>query len=129
MSKEQYYTPTIEEFHVGFEYRECDIETAQYVDCIFKDGQSAEVLLDGDYGEVDVKYLDKEDIEELGWEDLGSLWFKHKNGYKLRKWKEQSLDIWEESLVDTDDDGLIFRGNIKNKSELEKLMKQLSIIK
>lgn len=65
MSK--YYKPNVEEFHVGFEYRLCCIETGKYINCVFKDGESAEVLLDGDYGNVDVKCLDVDDIEDLGY--------------------------------------------------------------
>jgi hypothetical protein len=127
----KYYTPEIEEFHVGFEYEikeygELFLKEKYKLDGSYKNVESdlMPLLFDGD---IRVKYLDKEDIESLGWKHIGSLWFKHTFGYKLRKWKGQSLDIFEESMIDTEDDLLIFRGDIKNKSELKKLMSQLGI--
>ena len=65
----KYYTPTIEEFHVGFEY-----ETRMYYknDPIWTKGDFQDVV-DGDWYNFEVKncrvkHLDREDIEGLGWE-------------------------------------------------------------
>ena len=71
------------------------------------------------------KYLDQEDIKSLGWSDKGSLWFE-KDTWLLRKWKNHELDIYDDSFTG-EDPAIVFRGTIKNKSELKKLMKQLGI--
>jgi len=134
----EYYTPTIEELHVGFEY-----EYEKYDETImsgiggntwFKDIYSIDsfmnkyyTIFDMDLSRIRVKYLDREDIASLGFEHLGSGWFKQGN-CRVRKWIEQEVDIylWEEDEHHSDGD-IIFRGNIKNKSELKKLLTQLNI--
>ena len=68
----------------------------------------------------------------MGWEHKGSLWFTNKlNKYKLRKWKENELDIWFShgtiNHMGEEETELRFRGIIKNKSELKRLMQQLKI--
>lgn len=124
MESNKYYTPEIEEFFVGFEYelRQADIwqkEKVQYNDC-FCDLQG-----DG----LRVKYLDKEDIESLGW-----TFFKQINLRGVRLCFNNSkyrLDYLQENnylIIQTND--YIFckyNGIIKNKSELKKLMQQLKI--
>jgi len=125
---EKYYTPTIEEFYVGFEY-----EVKWYNGK--EDVWSKRSITDW-YQELEnesrVKYLDKEDIESLGWKHVGG---KMLNGamqnyaisdrpyilyYAENNKTYLSIDIGYEGTQ-------IFRGAIKNKSELKKLMKQLGI--
>lgn len=89
----KYYTPTIEEFHVGFEY-EYKSEDGSYSTFADSKGewkkkifnneaeydyeeltefQSIESALQDEYkryGDVRVKHLDKEDIESLEWKQL-----------------------------------------------------------
>lgn len=119
----KYYTPTIEEFHVGFEYEELWEVIGineEWLKEIYDEHDSIGTLCET----IRVKYLDKEDIESLGWNDIGSLWFEN-GDYKLRKWKDQSLDIYFEYA--DKETIMIFRGDVKNKSELKKLMEQLNI--
>ena len=142
----RYYTPTIEEFYVGFEYRICDIETAHYGMCIFQDGQSVQNLLDGDYGEVDVKYLDKEDIESLGFINTKQysdemVFQLHTSDYEFYEltWQFEDdstiiIECWsQEKMVakvlpkETWGHVDIFIGHVKNKSEFKKLLTQLGI--
>ncbi len=130
---EKYYTPELEEFYVGFEIRIQDIDTAQFYTKIFEDGESAQGILDWDLGEPTVKHLDREDIESFGWVHDPKLPF-HKpegdnricfnkekgryililNGYKVLIYKDTG----------SSHEGL-FRGKIKNKSELKKILKQI----
>lgn len=132
MGNSKYYTPTIDEFHIGFEYRVLDIEYSKYVNCIFQDGQSVQDLLDGDYGEVDVKYLDKEDVESLGFK------YSYYEGdfyhYVLKTNVELMLGInyIDENfgatiLIFNKEDEHEFDGIIKNKSELKKVLQMLNI--
>lgn len=147
----KYYTPSIEEFHVGFEYEMKstfgdgttktpeDYDKAEWVKTLYNlrsfpyvdrmmRGKNSEILPPA----LRVKYLDKEDIESLGWQ------------YRIDSyWIEKGDEIW--SLYSTGNDPDIYwqiscssrhgytkytmRFKIKNKSELKKLMQQLGITK
>jgi hypothetical protein len=140
----RYYTPSVEEFHVGFEFeysnKECggndwkhSIVTAEFLRVQYIFGE----LRDN----VRVKYLDKEDIESLGWKiskefsakqiyqseiiDLKEYeyWFEM-DKYLLSKWIK--ICLWK-SKNNMSAEKTIFEGIVKNKSELKVLMKQLAI--
>ena len=138
----KYYTPSIEEFHVDFEY-----EITYYKD---KSKWEKEIVAsqtfteagDGDWGFSDglvvihnfsqedlkegfirVKYLDKAGIESKGFKftnTLGDMQFFNKTIYNL------SLDSNYKIIVISDKD-IIFNGTIKNLSEFKKLLQQLNI--
>ena len=139
----EYYTPEIEEFHVGFEYEWLN-ENNDWV----KEDTPIEITKEGfeeqTYG-LRVKYLDREDIESLGFTD-----YKHSayDWYKFSKTIECPIANYNycgaRLLHDRSTSGIIimgyeyqfeldedknavnlFRGIIKNKSELVKLLKQL----
>lgn len=137
----RYYTPTIEEFQVGFEYE------------VFQKGNKEPVLFstfpieteDKWYGYtfpdpflgfrldkmfetyiLRVKYLDEQDIKELGW--------VQDENYPTQYYLKETDFVW--TLVEFDDFINIetssrhvnFNVTIKNKSELKKLMSQLGIV-
>src|SRR6056297_302162 len=100
-----YYTPDIEEFHVGFEYEvrnelKKDSWNNYHFDNKFlplftslKDKLSIKNEIEN--RNIRVKYLDKEDIEDLGFEHLGNdrdirenngYSFKGKEGYLMYFW-------------------------------------------
>jgi hypothetical protein len=145
MSK--YYTPEIEEFHVGFEFEYRNIggewEVRSYpVDSYVHITQS---LIDIDC--IRVKYLDREDIESLlsGIEDLD---YKHgREGLPIggySGWKEYEFCIMDHlsfrliyadenrnvliENVYSDGSNVIFNGKIKNKSELRRVLKMVGVI-
>jgi hypothetical protein len=131
MSKE-YYTPTIEEFYTGFEFvlwlnnsywskpRVWDYKTTASLKIIEQDINNQQVK---------VKYLDREDIESLGFntEDNGECYNKTNafDIYGLYPW-EWNKGIQNQYKVILNGDTL-FLGIIKNKSELKVLLKQLNI--
>lgn len=128
MNKEKYYTPKIEEFHVGFEYQYKNKN--KWLKTIFQDGRSVEY-----HEEQRVKYLDKEDIRDLGWllmkED------KEIDYYSFKKDKNELIINFLDSYFGitvtifyyiNNNTRYSFSTPIKNKSELKKLMKQLNII-
>jgi hypothetical protein len=166
----KYYTPTIEEFHVGFEYERCYeisstngekywlIENWDNEEClpklvdqgywekkVFDTTDSVDINIPHDYfinyennkQFFRVKYLDKEDIESLGWKNVEDRGMSENYGYsfikpiqylsggnvdyKLRYWFTNHR-VRIETLSST-----IFDGTIKNKSELKVLLKQLGI--
>lgn len=105
---DNYYTPEIEDFHIGFEYEWLDADNNWK-----KESTPIEISKEGfdeqTYG-LRVKYLDKEDIESL---NLPSY--------------IQINNILNKTYEIIGTNGRIFRGSIKNKSELKKLLKQLNI--
>ena len=134
----KYYTPDITEFYTMFEYEvsndkgitwieeefhlnDSHIDLIKYVK-IQDDGKNSYLIR--------VKYLDKEDIESLGWrlsprETHYSIEIPGDGSDTQMYYQE---DNYYTMIYDWDGQS-IFKGYIKNKSELIKLMKQLGIWK
>ena len=146
MEDNKYYTPSIEEFHVGFEYERMNGDRWEKSEITETDFSAMLSGIDeeNEYDEiylgirsVRVKYLDKEDIEELGWKDIEDRGMSENYGYmftkpiqylsggnayyKLRYWTTNNR-LRIENLG-----GCMFDGTIKNKSELKRLLIQLDI--
>jgi hypothetical protein len=136
MEEIKYYIPEIEEFYVGFEF-EYESYEDYWKKSIFR--------FDNDYGlnnlsliinwldnkEIRVKYLDKEDIENLGWEYLDDdriTYIYSKDNYELQYSLDDKIISILERINNTTGNRVVIYP-IKNKSELKKLMKQLNIIK
>ena len=128
---DKYYTPEIEEFHIGFEYEYEDINesgsTTSWYKTVVKENECYIIdqhLKYSDDLNLRVKYLDKEDIESLGFKFKTDLYVKdnltlqvHKDSITI-KYYDNFNNEWRtrvEQIV------------IKNKSELVKLLKQLQI--
>ncbi len=136
-NKTKYYTPGIEEFHVGFEY---EYNTDEYLfglldrtNGIWKK-EKFDALADQDgnteisdieklipKNEIRVKHLDQKDIEELGW----GLWKELEDVQYFRLGKKV-ISFYPNDLIENIEceGGLL---TIKNKSELRKLMQMLQI--
>lgn len=144
----KYYTPEIEEFHVGFEF--CDRHSnypEEEKNWIKRDYTlRAEYELDNISGRITeglirVKYLDREDIESLGFvcHATDKRVFHNKEGIIInRGWgspvkKGITLAIvspvFDESKRNVVHENYLFNGIIKNKSELKKLLKRIGIWK
>lgn len=137
----KYYTPSIEEFHVGFEYEELIGVDNEQEDWSCKSFNPKNYI--DRYGEytfdetplsdwIRVKYLDKEDIEELGFEeslDEPDEWFwKFKGNIGIQLYFDDKYRNKDQGIgITIYDDKIIFSGYIKNKSELKVLLKQLGI--
>lgn len=136
----KYYTPTIEEFHVGFEY-EFENRGSLYDE---KNWIKQECGMIGhskerhiSEGKIRVKCLDKEDAESLGWmETKGAItrYVKCIEGavsesrFVLEKYPHADNAYTIFYLENEGGERVIFfNGIIKNKSELVKLMKQLNL--
>jgi hypothetical protein len=139
----KYYTPSIEEFYVGFECEVKDL-SGNFIPFI----HNKESICFADIFRV--KYLDKEDIESLGFTHLPKKSLKglterfsieglHKRlneEYDDTMWwnvyLEYSPDIKRVIIKGDISNGeyneKFFEGVIKNKSELKVLLKQLGII-
>lgn len=143
MRENKYYTPTIEEFHIGFEFEKHDERTASYRSDgyiptnyhKFKyDLKSIRLSQLGTHlfeKTIRVKYLDKEDIESLGWKYAQyldrttiCLNFERSNNWYLNYWFGEIPYV--EICRDGYDTGCAL--NIKNKSQLKFIMKCLGIL-
>jgi hypothetical protein len=131
----KYYSPGKEEFYVGFEYEREDINEGGSTLSWFKqtvpanDLESIDDIFSWDDLGVRVKYLDREDIESLGYNysfrfNEGYLQdnYKHKSNYSLLTYSPNS-----NFLSITNCESGEFLGVVKNKSELKKLLQQLNI--
>lgn len=128
----KYYTPTIEEFHVGFECEfYCKVgdpgDICKYIKKELSFTDYVYIVNDNDWV-IRVKYLDREDIESLGWvyNPKGHDHYRFKK-YSLMHYTENNIEngitIFKDGHL-----GYIFKGSIKNKSELKVLLKQLRIL-
>ena len=137
--EKKYYTPEIEELRelrTTYEYRYDHSNASKDWEEIEEDDYYDRLL--SDHIELKVKHLDREDIESLGWEFIkeykepGSYYLVFKKGHTELTLhpalEETTLFIEHESATGINSTGYpIFRGQIKNKSELKKLLKQLGI--
>lgn len=135
----KYYTPKLEEFHIGFEYEvkipedklwskeifylnNSHIDLIQYVDIQDEFTKNA----------IRIKYLDKEDIENLGFElqkddsftklddKRDCCWIITYIAYNgIIKDIEVSQEFGSYPLI------TFFNGTIKNKSELKQILKMI----
>lgn len=123
----KFYVPEIEEFHVGFEYEFRTLEGWKKKTMSWNDYPSYA----GDYiGEaiketdgIRVKYLDREDIESLGFKYIGgeSPMCFVKDNVNIDLFNSRSMFVY---YLRTQK---LFEGTIKNKSELKRVLKMLGI--
>lgn len=137
MEENNYYIPKKEELHIGFECEVYGIEIVEdekvetyFPFIIGKSERFNTIPLDMIYR---VKYLDKEDIESLGWIDgetrgMTPYLITNLENDDFQMYLHDNLDkgYWYIEIYDWDAQ-YVFRGNIKNRSELKKLMQQLQI--
>jgi len=142
----KYYTPKIEEFHVGFEYEFKHSDSNDWVkyDNPEFNFEREDCCLGMDRTQFRVKYLDREDIESLGFDrtvktnfGLEYLFYEDKN-YKYCLYQTELEVIIFKACKNTswlfppqfsEEYKPIFSGTIKNKSELKRVMEQLTINK
>ena len=128
--KDKYYTPESNEFHIDFEY-ECKSHSIGKKNEWSKFICGEELVLDNKFllnqiknKLVRVKYLNKEDIKELGWKyDRNYIYYL--NNYMLHFFSNNILVHIFDDIED--ENSTIFLGFIKNKSELQKIMNLINI--
>ena len=136
MQNNLYYTPTIEEFHVGFEYQELwglKNINEEWLTQLYDENDLIQNLCET----LRVKYLDQSDIESLGWKLIKSndnrdtFILEINNEFKYGLYKNSNSNNINIDSVDNKkyitESKSYFKGTIKNKSELKKLMQQLNI--
>lgn len=131
METPKYYTPQIEEFHIGFEYEshlglKYEKETINTI----QDIMSLACIISIP-NMIRVKHLDLEDIKAEGW--IVKVW-SNDSGYlnKISDGEEYTFGFHNSeymtiSLSDNGNTVMLFQGKIKNKSELKRIMQQIGI--
>ena len=141
----KYYIPSIEEFHIGFEYELLQgHENPKWNKLIlgfedtfyhthFKFPVHIRAFIEME--KCRVKYLNKEDIESLGFKHILGRYFMNCiiNDEKEEIYLEESYPAGSHSIcicngLSFEDEISWFRGIIKNKSELKTIMKQIGIL-
>ncbi len=137
---DKHYTPSIEEFHVGFEYEE-KIEIDLWEKTSITQSCDLEFVEDdlehNNGSKIRVKYLDKEDIEEVVVKV--NPWWRYTRddnyytAWELSEYKEiwisinNPTGIWITHINANNSEQNNVPFIIKNKSELKVSMKQLNI--
>ena len=126
----KYYPPTIDEFHVGFEYEE-DFMSGEgdwrKVTFEVKDDDLWHIPGKLEEGWIRVRHLCYEDIVGLGWVSMDL------NNYNLYSATDEYTisPIFEKWMIrreiEVEQYEVIFIGTIRNKSELKKVMAMLNI--
>ena len=151
----KYYTPDIEEFHVGFEYELLKPDSKYYkrvfgydpVDNPELDEFSPDDLMKIAHAITRVKHLDREDIEGFGFDNDGQMEFDSGNWGPVYNLSVDNTEYKEKYYNLFIDEGLfnivfceyrnsvgrtektLFSGTIKNKSELKKVLNMIGVIK
>jgi len=150
---EKYYKPELHEFHIGFIYEFLNGENWEEDEVTIKDYQSPRITegglswfdeeIIGGIRDYRVKYLDQQDIEDLGFEVFNkeenldkicpSIWVHFK--YKKDKLNQIYCQLHPYHYLRNKGITLNMKlryGNfkcvVKNKSEFKRLLKQLNII-
>ena len=131
MENNLYYTPTLNEFYIGFECEILGIIGAKEDERLFSKPTiiTQKELAIMHLLEIRVKILDQSDIESLGWKDCDNIYNTIRwnfNDYILMFYKKDNRYL---IFRDCGPNNIqtVFNGFIKNKSELIKLMQQLNI--
>jgi hypothetical protein len=139
---EKYYTPSIEEFRVGFEVELLHPDNGIWGKYIIRFDDELSYLRElADQEELRVKYLDREDIESLGFchiggkliRDIGQEFILYNGEYyihlsytKFSSWCSLRIEVSvnEDSIKTL----VVHSIRIKNKSELIVLLNQLNML-
>lgn len=137
MEESKYYTPEIEEFYIGFECEFIGEARTDWVNCVI-DWVNMDFITFHRHlaaKQYRVKFLDREDIESLGWK-FSLIKANTNRAFKdLQSNTEKCiglvLEIRNDKIMIADCrlefNQILFFGTIKNKSELRKLMQMLQI--
>ena len=126
----KYYKPAIDEFHVGFEF-EFDNSREWGIILLDSSHNLEDIESDISKGCIRVKYLNDDDFDNT-WTNLGVWYHEKQPSNELGYWTRVTVRLWHDHKVlirghrGSEEDKL-FDGVIRNKSELNRILKQLKI--
>lgn len=143
-TKTKYYTPDIEDMHVGIEYILSDNQGREYKKTMAVDSDLKDIDHDINKGAITIKCLDKDDLISLGYTEEEDEFFNDDEFEFTRVKTIIGLGTGDDKKIKiihtTGDNNVfiysrenrgreetLFDGTIKNKSELKKLLKQLGL--
>lgn len=144
-NKSKYYVPKIEELHYGFDYEHLPMRYLWYLQgCGLKDEWIEETFYggSGNDGESEVheierliedkairiKHLDRSDLESLGWKNTSLAKSKETQYYNIGEISlHHNGDIIVIHEKECEWDSCIFRGTIRNRSELKRILAQIGV--
>ena len=152
MKENKYYTPSLDEFYIGFRYEYYNNFSKRWIETVLEEEDYRQTETCGyindetcpfsDVAKLRVKHLDKEDLIELGFkptyikeaaELIGGFDMHINEQYKILLFLTGENHIFIFRLLHCDDPSTgrwktdLFDGKIKNKSELIKVLKMLGI--
>ena len=133
MEDNKYYTPELEEFHVGFEYEIEDLgddgRTRVWRPQIFEGEETRTYFIEElEKGEMRVKHLDREDIESLGFTNINNYFFELRTQFFIYRLNlSKTITIESRYIAQKGFASVVFSGTLKNKSELISQLKRCGI--
>lgn len=123
--EKDYYVPDVSELCIGFEYsyRADNNIVHRVIEGLYDYEQAFIKFLEED--NLFVKKLDVHDIESLGFKDITIL--PDNEVYFFTNNDNLNLSLDKDNVIIVKDIDVVFRGVIKNKSELRRLFKQLTL--
>lgn len=137
-----YYAPTIEEFHVGFEFEVYNKHYKNFIENEWAEltyrGESIDLIENGlKTNIIRVKYLNTKDIESLNFcppqpefshpakflflhRDIDNLYIDFLSYYDEKH--RDIITIFKRDVTKDINREILFKGNVKNKLELKKLL-------
>lgn len=139
----KYYTPTKEEFHVGFEYEWEDAQYPEYVwdNAVIKEGAQIDDIHGMRFEDfpkynIRVKHLDVVDIQSFDFSLLHTIKYdpypeRSYADFEIRKHNIQTVMLrhfYNTGVVIINKGmAILFHGTILNKIELQRIMRQIGI--
>ena len=133
MENNKYYTPEIEEFRVGFEceyfnsfaknFLQIEIDESNYYTNSNDGGSWNEDYIFASENKFRVKYLDTQDIKELGFTHEGVGVFMNDNGNMIAIHPDGNVII-----LHSPGGHCLFDGKILNKSELKWILTRIGVL-
>lgn len=120
----KYYIPDVEELHPFIELyvdgKKQILDTEDTIQLYSRNFEKVKIK-----GDVKIKYLDRGDIERLGWTYNESFDNYHRQKDEESGW---TLSFCDNKILINNTGDCIFYGTVKNKSELRRIMKQIKIL-
>jgi hypothetical protein len=129
----KYFTPDIEDFHVGYKFQLSDPTFKEWINAVFDIDDPVSnydplrwVAHRINLGKIRVPYLTKEQIQAEGWKPEKS-YFRKNDLYLFFENNELEIDFGEPFTWDASDSDVRYKGECKDINTFRKIIKLLGI--